>query len=202
MSLALKYKTGCFKRAGFCDAGNNPDNKKSTSGYLFMMAGRPLSFKIAFQSVMTQSTLEAELISIVLASKEAVYLSNMVTELRFGKLLNSVALFVENAGALHIAGNSTYSSRTRHIALRFFFLNELIKEGRITIHNLVTTKQLTDIRTKFLSTSTHRHLVELIKKYTKTNEEQKKEENSRKETTLWRQHTCLYIYWKTIRNKI
>ena len=47
MSLALKYKTGCFKRAGFCDAGNNPDNKKSTSGYLFMMAGRPLSFKTA-----------------------------------------------------------------------------------------------------------------------------------------------------------
>ena len=58
MSLALTYRTGCFKMEGFCDAswGNNPDNGKSTSGYLFMMAGGPLSFKGALQSVTAQST--------------------------------------------------------------------------------------------------------------------------------------------------
>ena len=110
----------------------------------------------------------------VLANKEAVYLSNMMTELRFGKLVNSAPLFVDNTGALRIAGNGTYSSRTRHIALRFFFLEELIKEGRITIHHVATTKKLTDIRTKSLSKSTHQHPLEIIKKYTKTNEKQTK----------------------------
>ncbi|CAM9522413.1 unnamed protein product, partial [Laminaria digitata] len=99
--------------------------------------------------------MEAELISMALVSKEAVYLSNMMAELGFGKLFNSVPLFVENTGALHIAGNSTYSSRTKHIDLRFFFLKELVKEGRITIHHVATTKQLADMGTKFLSKSTH-----------------------------------------------
>ena len=174
MSLALTYKTSCFKLTGVCDAscGNNLDNGKSTSGYLFMIAGGPLSFTTALQSVTTQSTMEAELISMALASKEAIYLSNMMAELGFGKLFNSVPLFVKNTGALHIAGNSTYSSRTKHIALRFFFLKELIKEERITIHHEANTKQLADIGTKLLSKSTHQHLQELIKTYgyTKTNE--------------------------------
>ena len=131
-----------------------------------MMDEGPLSFKTALQRVTAQSTMEAELISVALASKEAVYLSNRMAELGFGKLFHSVPLFVDNTGALHIAGNSTYSSRTKHIGLRFFSLKERVKEGRITIHHLATTRQLADMGTKFLTKSTHRHLLELIKVYT------------------------------------
>ena len=89
MPLALTYKTGRFKLTGFCDASwtNKPDNGKSTSEeYPFMMAGGPLSFKTTLQSVTTQSTLEAELISMALASEEAVYLANTMPELGCGKL--------------------------------------------------------------------------------------------------------------------
>ena len=146
----------------YCDAswGNNPDNGKSTSGYLFMLAEGPLSFKTALQNVTAQSILEAELISMAHARKEAVYLSNMMAELAFGKLFESVPLFGDNTGALHIAGISTYSSRTKHIALRFFYLKELNKDGKITIHHVATQKQLADVGTKFLTKKTHRHTSE------------------------------------------
>ena len=75
MSLVLTCKTGCFKLTGVCDAswGNNPDDEISTSGYLFMMAGGPLSFKTALQSMTTQSTMEAELTSMTLASNEVFF---------------------------------------------------------------------------------------------------------------------------------
>ena len=65
MGLTITYKTGCFEMTGCCNAswGNNPDNGKSTPGYLFMLAGGLLSFKTALQNVTAQSTLEAELIS-------------------------------------------------------------------------------------------------------------------------------------------
>ena len=73
MGLAITYKAGCFEMTGYCDAGwgNNPDNGKSTSDYLFMLAGGPLSFTTALQHVTAQSTLEAELISMAHSSKEA-----------------------------------------------------------------------------------------------------------------------------------
>ena len=101
-----------------------------------MMAGGPLSFKTALQKVTAQSTMEAALISMALASKEAVYLSNMIDELGFGKRFDCVPRFFDNTSALRITGNNTYSSRTKHIALRFFFL---VKGG--TIHHVATLKQ-------------------------------------------------------------
>ena len=79
---------------GLCDAiwGNNPDNGKSNSGYLFMMARGPMRFKTALQTVTAQSTLEAQLILVAHASKEAVYLSNMMAKLGYGKLFESILL--------------------------------------------------------------------------------------------------------------
>ena len=112
-----------------CELGNNPDNGKSTSGYLFMLAGGTLSFKTALQNVTAQSTLEAQPISVAHASKEVVYLSNMMAGMGVGKLFEGVPLIGDNTGALHIAGNSTYRSRTKHIARRFFYLKDLVKDG-------------------------------------------------------------------------
>ena len=164
----------CFKLTGYCGASwetkKNPDNGKSTSSYLFMLAGGPLSSKTALLNVTTQSALEAQLISIAHASKEAVYLSNMMTELGFGKLFAGVPLFGDNTGALHISGNSNYSSRTKHVALSFFHLKELVKDGKIPIHHVATQKQLADVGTKFLTKNTHRHLLNLIEVYTTRNE--------------------------------
>lgn len=73
MSLAITCRTGCFEMAGYRDASweTTPDNGKSTSGYLLIVTGGPSSFKTTLQSVTAESTLEAELISIALASKEA-----------------------------------------------------------------------------------------------------------------------------------
>ena len=139
-----------------------------------MLAGGPLIFKTALQRFTAQSRMEAELISMALASEEGVNPSKKMAELGFGKLFHSVPLFVDNTGALHIAGNSTYSSRTKHIALRFFFIKQLVKEGRITIHHVATTRQLADMGTKFLSKSTHRHVLGLIKTHTTQNEEYRK----------------------------
>ena len=120
--LAITYNTGCFKMTGYCNTSweNNPDKGTSTYGFLFMLAGGPLSFKTALLNVTAQSILEAELISMAHASKEAVDLSSMMAELGFGKLFEIVPLFGDIAGALHITGNRTYSSRTKHIAMRFF----------------------------------------------------------------------------------
>ena len=65
-----------------------------------------------------------------LASEEAVYLSNMMTELGFGKRFPSVPLFVDNTGALHITGNSTYSSRTKHTRRPTILVSYRASQGR------------------------------------------------------------------------
>ena len=69
------------------DWGNNPDNGKSMSCYIMMLSRAPVSFKSGVQSITAMSTIEAELVASALAMKEAVFRSNMMTELGFGKEL-------------------------------------------------------------------------------------------------------------------
>lgn len=65
--------------------------------------------------------------------------------------------------ALHIATNSTYSSRTKHIALRFSFLRELVKNGRILIHHVGTHDSLADVATKYLANDAFYSVIRHIK---------------------------------------
>ena len=82
--------------------------------------------------------MEAELVAAALAMKEAVFCSNMMKELGFGTRFDSVPLYIDNTSALHVAGNRTYSSRVKHVALRRFFIQELVKEGRNTVKYVKT----------------------------------------------------------------
>ena len=96
------------------------------------------------------STMEAELVASALAIKEAVFCSNMMTELGFGKEFGEVTLHIDNTATLHVIGNRAFSSRTKHIALRFFHTREL-KENKITTHYISTENKLADIGTKHLN---------------------------------------------------
>ena len=66
--------------------------------------------------------------------KEAVFCSNMVLELGFKEGFGSVPLYIDNTSALHVPSNRTYSPPAKNIALRYFFVQELVEEGKITIH--------------------------------------------------------------------
>ena len=134
LDFAITYKKDGFKLTAFSDAnwGNNPDNGKSMSSYVVFLANAAVSFKVGLQGLTTQSTMGAELVAAALAMKEAVFCSNMMKELGLGAHFDSVPLYIGNISALHVAGNRTNSSRVKHVALRYF-IQELVKEGRITV---------------------------------------------------------------------
>ena len=124
VDFAITYKQGGLKLTAFSDAnwGNNPDNGKSMSSYIVFLANAPVSFKVGLQGLTAQFTMGAELVAAALAMKEAVFCSNMMKELGFGTRFDSVPRYIDNASALHVAGNRTYSSRVKHVALRYFFI--------------------------------------------------------------------------------
>ena len=111
------------------------------------------------------STMEAELVASALAMKEAVFCSNMLTELGFGKEFEQVPLHIDNTATLHVIGNRAFSSRTKHIALRFFYIRELVKENKITTHYISTERQLADIGTKHLNKHRLQQLLQMIKSF-------------------------------------
>ena len=67
----IAYKQRGIKLASFSDAnwGNNPNNAKSTSSYIVMLANGPISFKGGIQGLTAQSTMEAELVAAALRAR-------------------------------------------------------------------------------------------------------------------------------------
>ena len=104
------------------------------------------------------STIDAELVA-------SAFCSNMLTELGFGKEFEQVPLHIDNTATLHVIGNRTFSSRTKHIALRFFYIHELVSEDKITTHYISTERQLVDGGTKLLNRHRLQQLLQILKKF-------------------------------------
>ena len=164
--LPIVYKRGQFRLAAFTDSsfGANPDNGRSTTGYLFFLAGGLISYGAKTQTLTAQSTVEAEIQALSYSAREAVYISNFMTELNF-KTFGSVPINSDSTGALTVAGNAMHSQRTKHVALRYFFIRELVLRGQITLHHRPSEHQLADIATKYLPKHRFASIIQQIKDF-------------------------------------
>lgn len=63
------------------DFGGCKDSMKSTSGYVYLLAGGAISWKNAKQSLVAPSTMAAEFIASYEASNQGIWLRNFVTGL-------------------------------------------------------------------------------------------------------------------------
>ena len=122
-----------------------------------MLAHGPISFKLGLQSLTAQSTMEAELVAAATAMKQSLFFCrNMMMELGFTEGFRSVPVYIDNTSALHVAGNWTFSPKAKQIALKYFFVQELVKEGgNVPIHFVKTEQQLDDLGTKHLKKNRH-----------------------------------------------
>ena len=131
MNFSITYKGGSFKLTTSTDDANwggNPDNGKSTSSYIVILAKGPISFKLGLQSLTAQSIMEAELVSAA-AMKESLFCRNMMMELGFTEGFRSVPVYIDNTSALHVAANRTFSPRAKHICPQILFRSRA-SEGR------------------------------------------------------------------------
>ena len=74
-----------FAGAGFADASYAPDGereRKSVSGYVFLVYGNIVSWKSKLQPITAGSTHEAELIGLATAANEGVWLHRLLSEVR------------------------------------------------------------------------------------------------------------------------
>ena len=72
-------------------------------------------------------------------------------------------MYEDNQSAIKLAENGkSNSSRTRHIAIRYFFISDRISSGEIKVEYLNTTDMIADILTKPLQGALFRRLRSLL----------------------------------------
>ena len=135
--------------------------RKSTSGYVFLLAGGAISWKSKKQSVVATSSCEAEYIASCMAAKEAIWLSRLVADLRQQEKPDTVSILVDNNGAKDLALNATVNERTKHIDIQYHFVRQCNQDGKIKLLRCDTTDQLADPLTKPLDKFQHQKLCKM-----------------------------------------
>ena len=65
--------------------------------------------------------------------------------------MKKMPLYCDSESAIRIIYNPVQHSKTKHIALRYYFIKDHVEDGNIEIHFVKTTEQLVDIFTKALA---------------------------------------------------
>jgi len=91
-NLAIQYKTSDSEATmpiGYTDSdfAGDPDDRKSTSGYVFMLAGGAITWRARKQPLVAFSTVEVEYIGASDAAKEAIRVRSLYARILYGKIL-------------------------------------------------------------------------------------------------------------------
>ncbi|KAH9770162.1 hypothetical protein KPL71_012287 [Citrus sinensis] len=123
--VALCYGGSEFTIRGYVDSDftGDLDKRKSTTGYVFTLAGTIISWVSNLQTVVALSTTEAEYMVATQACKEAIWIQRLLEEL--GHKQQKIPVFCDNQSALHIARNPAFHFRTKHIGVQYHFVREV-----------------------------------------------------------------------------
>lgn len=136
---------------GFSDAdfANDPVDRRSTTGFVFIMAGGAITWNSRKQPTIALSTTEAEYMAMSLAVQEVLWLETLKAEIlpKAGRII----LHVDNQSALQLAKNATFHNRTKHIDVKHHFVRAALEEKKLELKYICTKDMTADLFTKALA---------------------------------------------------
>ena len=142
------YKNDKVKITVYCDSdwGQCKDNRKSTSGYVIMIAGGPVVWSCKKQRTVALSATEAEFVSLCEATKDTLWLTYFLTEL--GISYETPTIYTDSQSAIQWSKNAKHHQRNKHVAIKYFFVRDEVARETIKIAYISTKNNVADVLTK------------------------------------------------------
>lgn len=147
---------------GYTDAdmAGDLDSRKSTSSYIFTLAGGAVSWQSKLRKCVALSTTEAEYIAAVEAGKELMWLKRFLQELGFRQ--EEYTIHCDSQSALDLSKNSMYHSRTKHIDVRYHWLREAVEQQDLKLSKIDTNDNPADMLTKVVPYEKHKLCSDIV----------------------------------------
>ena len=136
---------------GFSDSdfGGDKETRISVTGFIIYCMGVPISWKSKGQKTVALSSSEAEYIALSEAAKEIKFVYQILISLNFSVKL-PIIVHVDNLGAIFMSENVSVSTRTKHVDIRYRFVQEFVFDGFLKINFVRSKGNDADIFTKNL----------------------------------------------------
>eukprot|EP00253_Pinus_taeda_P001452 PITA_01452 len=137
---------------GFTDSNwaGDPNDRKSTAGYVFTLGSGPITWASKKQSAISLSSTKAEYHGAVKASKEALWLRQILSKFGFQQQ-HPTTLWCDNQRAIQLCKDPVQHQCNKHIELHMHFIKKLIHDHVLEVQYCSTNDQVADIFTKALT---------------------------------------------------
>ena len=137
------------------------DSRKSTSGYVFLLARRAISWRSAKQTLVATSTIEAEFVSCLEAMSQAIWLRSFISGLQVvDSISNPLRIYYDNSIVVFLAKNNKSAIRNNHIDIKYSAIREHVKSNTVTIEHISTGLMIADPLMKGLPPKAYKEHVE------------------------------------------
>jgi hypothetical protein len=146
----IRYtENGNANLIGYSDSdwAGDHKNRRSTSGYAFLLAGGAISWSSKHQSTVALSSAEAEYMALAQTTQEAIYLRGILEDIGFYPK-EPTKIYSDNQSSIKIASNQITRNRTKHIAAKYHFTREQIENSKIILEYIPTEFMAADSLTK------------------------------------------------------
>ena len=131
------------------DWAGDLDERKSRSGYLVLLNNSSIIWCSKIQQTVALSSTEAEYIALSLASRDVIWLRNLLRELGFAQE-SATVIFEDNDSCIKIAISTKQLPGTKHLDIRYHFIRQRINDGQICLESIRTANMVADCLTKAL----------------------------------------------------
>jgi hypothetical protein len=126
------------------------DTRRSIGGYVTMLGQSPISWLSRKHHTVVLSTTEAEYIALCHCMQEMIFLKSLLKELSFNTTQPST-IYEDNQSCIKLAYNPELHGRSKHIHIRYHFVQEKVERKEFAIAYCNTKEMCADIFTKALS---------------------------------------------------
>lgn len=143
---------------GTCDASYNvTHDSKGITGWSYHLADGSIAWQSKAQVIVSLSSTEAELIAIDTAARELRYLHKLLLD--FGQRTSErpTVIAQDNMSTITLCESRHFNARTKHVALRYHHVGDLIRSGELSLKYLGTEAMTADVLTKALYKHPHIH---------------------------------------------
>ena len=140
---------------GYTDAdwASDQETRRSLGAYVFLLYGGAVSWSSKRQQSIALSSCEAEYMAQTQATKEAIWLTRLLSELDigFGLPTKPILIRADNQGAIALTKDPRFHSRTKHIDIQWHFVRDQVETGSVQFEWTPTNDMAADGLTKALS---------------------------------------------------
>ena len=141
-----------IKPFGYTDGSyaDNPETRKSTAGYVFIMTGGPVSWRAKSQDRVGTSTAEVEYVGLSESGKHGIWMKSWLREVELFED-GPIEIKADNNTAISITNRTVpRHSKMKHIDVKHHWIQEAIMKKDVSVSYVPTNDNIADIFTKLL----------------------------------------------------